>query len=110
MAFAATLPNGSACEPSGTSRVYAIDFGTGVSALTQTTTTGTGANAVTTTTTIAYSNVVSGVVTDLRYFSVGGVPRLVAGSDTGGLKTIDGRFGTSVALRRLNWRELPRLD
>jgi len=111
VAFAASLPNGSACEPSGSSRIYAIDFGTGVSSLTSTTSTTDGnGNTTSTTTSMAYSTAVSGVVTDLRYFSVGGTPRLVAGSDTGGLKTIDGRFGSAVALRRLNWRELPRQD
>lgn len=90
------------------SRVYAVDFGTGKTALTSTTPAANGLPA--STSLIAYNAGVTGVITDLRYFSVGGVPRLVAGSDAGGLKNIEGGFDSTPGLRRLNWRELPLAD
>jgi type IV pilus assembly protein PilY1 len=93
--FASTLPSGDACNPTGSTRIYAIDFGTGKSVLTS------GA------TYINYSTALASVVTDLRFFSVNGVPRLIAGSDTGELGSIPGAFGTRGGVRRLNWRELP---
>lgn len=94
--FASTLPNADACNPSGISRIYAVNFGTGKSVL------GTGpANLV------SYYTDISGVVTDLRFFNVNGVPRLIAGSDKGELKSVPGIFNQPGTLRRLNWRELP---
>lgn len=93
--FASTLPEGDACKPSGISRIYAVDFGTGRSVLTS------GDDF------INYSTAIAGVVTDLRFFSVDGVPRLIGGSDSGELKAPPGVFGGSGTLRRLNWREMP---
>ena len=104
VAFASTLPSGDACNPSGSSRIYSIDFGTGKSVLTATTTDSSGA---TTTVPIVYSTATTSVVTDLRFFSVDGQARLIGGSDTGDLKSIQGNFTGSSGLRRLNWRELP---
>lgn len=106
VAFSTTLPSGDACNPSGQSQVYSINFGTGASTLTTTTTT----NGTSSTVLIAYSTITTGVVTDLKFFSVGGQPRLIAGSDNGSLNSIQGNFGTSVGLRRLNWRELPTAE
>ena len=93
--FASTLPNGDACNPSGVSRIYALNFGTGKSVL------------VSSSTLISYFTNITGVVTDLRFFTVNGVPRLIAGSDKGELKSVPGIFTQPGALRRLNWRELP---
>lgn len=91
--WAAVLPNGDACEPSGRSRIYGVDFGTGKTVLTAG----------------AYETF-SGIVTDLRFFSVAGKPRLIAGSDQGTLSSVQGTFGTATGMRRLNWRELPVVD
>ena len=93
--FASTLPSGNACNPTGSSRIYAISLGTGQSVLT-------AAPDL-----INFSTAVSGVVTDLRFFTVNGVPRLIAGSDSGELKALPGNFGGVGTIRRLNWRELP---
>ena len=93
--FASTLPNGDACNPSGVSRIYALNFGTGKSVL------------VSSSTLISYFTNITGVVTDLRFFTVNGVPRLIAGSDKGELKSVPGVFTQPGTLRRLNWRELP---
>ena len=93
--FAATLPNGDACNPSGISRIYAVNFGTGKSVLVS------GPDL------ISYFTDITGVVTDLRFFTVNGVPRLIAGSDKGELKSVPGIFSQPGTLRQLNWRELP---
>lgn len=110
VAFATILPSGDACTPSGTSRVYAINFGTGESAL--------AADR-------AFVETTSAVI-DIRFLSVdGGRPQLYVGgrgSGTGGGGSI---LPPSVApncvgnvcrtdtsdpgvtpLRRLNWREI----
>lgn len=93
VAFASILPNGSACEPSGKSRVYGIDFATGVTVLDS------GAYEA-----------VSGIVTDLRFYSVDGKPRLVAGSDLGDVSVVPFKWRPELGMRRLNWRELPVVD
>ena len=59
------------------------------------------ANAV-----INYVQVDDGVVTDLRFLSVGGKPRLITGTDSGSVRQMRGNFGSTVGLRRINWREV----
>ncbi len=95
VAFAPTLPNGDACSPSGSSRIYGTDFSNGLSKLTQNTTV------------VSYVSGGTGVVTDLRFLSVDGKVRLVSGSDRGVVQRVPGNFGTTIGLKRLNWRELP---
>ena len=70
-------------------------------------TTGPGRTLVSSSTLISYFTNITGVVTDLRFFTVNGVPRLIAGSDKGELKSVPGVFTQPGTLRRLNWRELP---
>jgi len=98
VAFTSMLPSGDVCNPSGTSRVYAIDLGTGQSKLSD--------NG----TTASFLTSVAGVVGDLRFYSVSGKPRLIAGSDKGEVKRQDGNWTTGLGVRRLNWRELPLAD
>ena len=101
VAFAATLPNGSVCSPSGNSRVYARDYAvatTAVKALVN------GVLAP-----VLYVSI-TGNVTDLRYLSVRGKAVLLSGADTGELKPIDINPLGSLSLRRLNWRELQVVD
>jgi type IV pilus assembly protein PilY1 len=99
VAFTAMVPStDSACEPSGTSRVYAIDLGTGASKLKSGTTV------------VPYLSTLPGVVTDLRFYSVAGKPRLLAGTDTGATGAMPGEWTPTVTLRRLNWREVPLAD
>ncbi|KQW75259.1 pilus assembly protein [Methylibium sp. Root1272] len=95
VAFAPTLPNGDACSPSGMSRIYGTDFSNGLSKLTQNTTV------------VSYISGGTGVITDLRFLSVDGKVRLVSGSDRGAVQRVPGNFGTTIGLKRLNWRELP---
>lgn len=100
VAFTAMVPStDSACEPSGSSRVYAIDLGSGSSKLLN------SAGVV-----VPYLSTLPGVVTDLRFYSVAGKPRLLAGTDTGATGAMPGQWTPGVALRRLNWREIPLAD
>jgi len=96
VAFAPTLPSvADACSPSGSSRIYAGDFTTGLSKLINST------GGV-----LNYVENTDGVVTDLRFLSVGGKPRLIAGSDRGAVRQLRGDFGSAMGLRRINWREV----
>lgn len=98
VAFAATLPNGDVCNPSGSSRVYARDFATAVS-----TSVDVGNNPV------SYVGL-TGAVTDLHYLSIGGTAALLAGTDVGIVSQIRITPPGTFQLRRLNWRELQIVD
>lgn len=100
--FTTMLPSGEACNPTGTSRVYAIDLGTGQSALV----------ANDGVTPIAYSSALAGAATEQRSYAVNDgttTPkrRYVACSSSGGCTVIKTKQPTALGLRRLNWRELP---
>lgn len=93
--FTPTLPTiTDPCSPSGVSRIYAGDFTTGLSVLVNSA--GGVINALE----------VNTVVTDLRFLSVGGKSRLIAGTEKGDLLRPQGNFGSTVGLRRINWREV----
>lgn len=96
VAFTSTLPTISdPCQPSGRSRIYAGDFVDGLSKLL-------GDNNMA----ISYITSRDGVVTDLRFLSVDGKPRLIAGTDQGAVRQMRGSFGSALGLRRINWREV----
>ena len=98
VAWAATLPNGNVCSPSGSSQVYARDFATAIT-------------TVKTTAGVLTSYVpMAGNVTDLHYYSVNGKARLIAGTDVGGVQKVDITPPNTLTLRRLNWRELQTVD
>jgi type IV pilus assembly protein PilY1 len=103
VAFSAMVPaSDSACEPTGNSRVYAIDLGNGASRLLN------SSGAV-----IAYNNSLSGVVTDMGFFGDGkanGEKYFIVGNDGGKLERPPIDLGTGPRLQRLNWRELPLAD
>ena len=101
VAWAALLPdNSNVCEPSGTSRVYALDFGTTKTILTSN----------------ALFESIGGNVTDLHFVSVAGKASLVAGynkndgSNSSGTTNIGINPLSGFNLRRLNWRELQTAD
>jgi len=96
--FAANLPNGDACSPAGTARVFAISFANGLSALLDSS--GTTVQSISLT-----SN-----VTDVAFLSVGGKTRLYAGSGNGTITKIGTEFPGSTSYKRLNWREVPTAD
>ena len=104
VAFAATSPSSTdACAPNGTSRIYAIDLGSGYCGLT-----GGG--------TTCYVSKTDGVVIDLTFYSVNingvGKSVLLAGKDncTGNncqpVEKVDTRKPANLGLQRLNWREI----
>lgn len=101
VAWAAIMPNGDACTPSGNSRVYARDFGTAASVI--------GTKTGTVFTAELYKSV-AGLVTDLRYLSVGGKATLISGTDAGTVQKLDTAPATSPGIRRLNWRELQTVE
>ncbi len=101
VAFAATLPDGSVCNPSGSSNVYARDFASALSTVRQAT--GSGLAPVSYVT-------LAGTVTDLRYLSVAGKATLISGTDLGSVTKIEINPVPSLGLRRLNWRELPIVE
>ena len=98
VAFAAMVPSGDVCSPSGISRIYAIDLGSGQSVLRS-------GDAV-----ISYNTALSGVVVDLRFYSVDGKLRLIGSDDKGGATSPKGEWPVSAGVRRLNWRELTLAD
>lgn len=93
--FASSLPSGDACNPSGSSRIYAVDLGTGKSVLTS------GPDTF-----VSFSTALTSTVTDLRFYSVAGISRLIAGSDVGEVRAIQGAFGQRRGTRFINWREV----
>jgi type IV pilus assembly protein PilY1 len=99
VSFAPMLPNGDACSPTGKSRVYAIDLGSGQSRLLN----ADGTRA-------AYLTPLTGVIMDLRETAVNGVRRLYVGDDTGSVAPVKTDPVASVGIRRLNWRELQIAD
>jgi type IV pilus assembly protein PilY1 len=100
VSFTTMLPSVSdACSPSGTSRVYSIDLGTGQSRLVDST------GAV-----VAYASPLPGVITNNLDLSVDKKRVKVVCSDNGGCKKVDTKPLDPLAASRLNWRELPLAD
>ncbi|CAN7704163.1 PilC/PilY family type IV pilus protein [Variovorax sp. LjRoot84] len=95
VAFATLLTTGNACSPSGQSRVYAVNFGTGVTALVPGDTPYAG-----------YTH----AITDLKFISDNGTVRLVAGDVEGKQHVPPVNLGGGSSLRLLNWREIPAVD
>lgn len=92
VAFPAMAPKSdSACEPSGNSRIYAIDLGTGETVLKDK---------------LAFNADLTGVVTDLRFYSVNGKARLLAGTDTAGVGSVRGNFNAPRGLVKRGWRQV----
>ena len=99
VAFSANLPNGEVCNPSGSTRVYAVAMSTGKTVL-DTTVSSTASGYLT----------VSGLVTDLVFKNIGGTIRLLAGSSSGTITSVPGTYTGSSSLKRLNWREVPTAE
>ncbi len=95
VAFSSLLTTGDACSPSGQSRVYAINYGTGKSVLVPASS--------------GYVSVAS-AVTDLRFVSVDGSPQLIAGTTKGDITKIPTDLKSGISLRLLNWREVPAVN
>lgn len=98
VAFAGNLPNGDACSPAGTSRIYATGFSDGASTLTNASGARVASSAMTTT------------AMDISFKSVNGTPRLYTGGGDGTVPNQPGSFGGKTSYKRLNWREVPTAD
>ncbi|MPM48360.1 Type IV pilus biogenesis factor PilY1 [bioreactor metagenome] len=90
--FTSVLPSGDECNPSGTSRVYAVTFSTGSSVLDNQ---------------VDYLGLNS-VVIDYNFLNINGKVQPVIGDNKGNLDKIGGTFYTSKS-RALTWRELSNI-
>lgn len=93
--FSSLLTTGNACSPSGQSRLYAVNFGTGKSALLPV---GTAY--------VSYSS----AITDNQIVSNNGKGQGLVGFNDGGVKDPSIDFGGGNSLKLLNWREVPTVD
>ena len=92
--FSSTLPTGAECSASGSSRIYSLDFDTGLSELRSGTTA------------LAYIEKAA-VVNEIQNLSISGKRQISIGLSDGTLITPATAPVTRPPLRQLNWRELP---
>jgi type IV pilus assembly protein PilY1 len=95
VAFAANTPSGSVCSASGSNKVYAVNFATGKSVLTDA---------------AGYSTAIPGMITDVQFYNYGGKLRLQVGNTQNGTASPSGTYSSGDTLKRLNWREVPTSD
>ncbi|MDY7506775.1 pilus assembly protein [Ralstonia wenshanensis] len=98
VSFAANLPNGDACNPSGTNRVFSLDIGTGIS------------RVVNSLGVLQPYYTGGGLVVDLSYLNVNGSVRLEAGTDNSAINSVPLVPTVVQAIRQINWREVPTAD
>ncbi|WP_439892080.1 pilus assembly protein [Ralstonia sp. 25C] len=98
VSFAANLPNGDACNPSGSNRVFSLDIGTGIS------------RVVNSTGVLQPYYTGGGLVVDLSYLNVNGSVRLEAGTDNSAINSVPLVPTVVQAIRQINWREVPTAD
>ncbi|KJJ99460.1 hypothetical protein UB44_15205 [Burkholderiaceae bacterium 26] len=98
VSFAANLPNGDACNPSGTNRVFSMDIGTGIS------------RVVNSVGVLQPYFAGGGLVVDLSYLNVNGSVRLEAGTDNSAINSVPLVPTVVQAIRQINWREVPTAD
>jgi type IV pilus assembly protein PilY1 len=97
IAMGVNLPDGEPCKPSGTGRVLGFTLGQGKSVLVS------GAGLV-------ESAASTSMLRDLAILNVDGTLRLVAGDAKGGVGKVGWQLPAGIALKRLNWREVPTAD
>jgi type IV pilus assembly protein PilY1 len=99
VAWAANLPNGSVCSPSGTSTVYAVSFASGKTVLTD------SSGSL-----VASTSISSGIVTELAILNVGGTLRLYAGTSSGDVTAVSASLSTTAGVKQLNWHDVPLVN
>ena len=99
VAWAANLPNGSVCSPSGTSTVYAVSFATGKTVLQD------SSGSL-----VASTAISSGIVTEIAILDVGGTTRLYAGTSCGSVTVVPASLNTSSGAKQLNWHDVPLVN
>lgn len=90
VAFAANLPDGDACTPSGSNDVYAVSYSTGTSQLTN----------------LAFVTT-SGLNTGLYFANIDGKVKLVTTTTEGKSTVQEGQYSVNNPFNRLNWRQIP---
>jgi len=90
VAFIANLPNGSACNPSGTGALYAVSYATGKTVLDA----GTSAP-------------IDGMGTDVAILSHGGKLDLYTGSSKNTVAKNNANLSTPTGVVQVNWRDVP---
>ncbi|MCL2346333.1 MAG: PilC/PilY family type IV pilus protein [Desulfobulbus sp.] len=98
VSFAANLPNDDPCAPGGPSRVFALNFASGVTVLT-------GSSGE-----LIASLTITAGVTEIAFSDVGGKTGLNVGGRDQHITNAPGHFGGPGAYKRLNWREVPSAD
>ena len=97
--FAANLPNGSACSPSGTGTLYAVSFAGGKSVLQN------GSGDL-----VGSTTPVPGIITDISIQRVDGKLRLYVGGNGADGKPVIAKVPatliTAGGIKQLNWREV----
>ncbi|MFL6681980.1 MAG: pilus assembly protein [Burkholderiaceae bacterium] len=96
VAFIANLPNGSACSPSGTGAVYAVNFSNGQTVLLN--------NDLTT---AAISIPTAGLGTDVAIVNVGGKLELYSGGSKGSVAKDPASLSTAGGVKQINWHDVP---
>ncbi len=94
--FAANLPIGDVCSPSGTNRVFGLDFGLAKTVLIDHN--GALINA---------SSALSGLATNLAITNVNGTLHITEGTSTGAVGNVPGNLSSGSNLKQLNWNEIP---
>ncbi|HMX09687.1 MAG TPA: PilC/PilY family type IV pilus protein [Burkholderiaceae bacterium] len=96
---AVNLPDSKPCTPTPTSRIFAVNFATGKTALTDSSGTA-----------IAMTTFASGLASDLAFKNISGRIRLISGRSNGQVDNLPGSFSSAAGLRRINWREVPTIN
>jgi type IV pilus assembly protein PilY1 len=95
-AFIANLPNGSACSPSGTGTVYAVNFANGQTVL------------LNSDLTLPTSSIpTSGLGTDVVIVNVEGKLQLYSGGSKGSVAKDPAALTTAAGVKQINWRDVP---
>lgn len=108
ISFISTLPTPDACNPSGVSRLYSVDAGTGRSEIVRVVTLPSG--ATTTVHDAYYTTGMAGEGISVQDLSVNGKRVSVFCTNSGGCEKPPTEPPTPPGLRRLNWRELQLAD
>jgi type IV pilus assembly protein PilY1 len=99
--FSTLLTSGNACSPSGSSRVYALDYSTVTSVLQPTSV---GAPPP------PYDSISNFSVIEQGFAGNNGTPEILIGGNNGTNQRVDASLTGTLATRILNWREIPTVD
>jgi len=99
--FSTLLTQGNACSPSGSSRVYALDYSTVTSVLQPTIV---GAPPP------PYDAISNFSVIEQGFAGNNGTPEILIGGNNGTNQRVDASLTGTLATRILNWREIPTVD